>query len=138
MMWKLGLWPPNSFSGNICFEYSVLCFCSVFCFSVFCSLVQHLHVEGLTSFSEEHHCSAPVGSMGDWKRPSSYRRKANIEQRIIEKRCFLGPTRGVVGYTRPLHLSARSGIYEDPTQASILPLPPRPHPPCLCIVPPFT
>ncbi len=27
--WKLGLWPRSSFSGNICFEFSVLCFCSV-------------------------------------------------------------------------------------------------------------
>jgi hypothetical protein len=23
-VWKLGLWPCNSFSGNICFEFSVL------------------------------------------------------------------------------------------------------------------
>jgi hypothetical protein len=28
-MWKVGLWPHNSFSGNICFEFSVLCLCSV-------------------------------------------------------------------------------------------------------------
>ncbi len=28
-MWKLGLWPRNLFSGNICFEFSVLCLCSV-------------------------------------------------------------------------------------------------------------
>jgi hypothetical protein len=27
-MWKLGLRPCNSFSGNICFEFSVLCLCS--------------------------------------------------------------------------------------------------------------
>ncbi len=27
-MWKLGLMPHNSFSGNICFEFSVLCLCS--------------------------------------------------------------------------------------------------------------
>ncbi len=26
-MWKLGLWLRNSFSGNICFELSVLCVC---------------------------------------------------------------------------------------------------------------
>ncbi len=26
-MWKLGLWLRNSFSGKICFEYSVLVFC---------------------------------------------------------------------------------------------------------------
>jgi hypothetical protein len=26
-MWKLGLWPLNSFSGNICFEFSVLVLC---------------------------------------------------------------------------------------------------------------
>ncbi len=30
-MWKLGLWPRNSFSGNICFEFSVLVLCSVLC-----------------------------------------------------------------------------------------------------------
>jgi hypothetical protein len=27
-MWKLGLRPCNSFSGNICFEFLVLCLCS--------------------------------------------------------------------------------------------------------------
>jgi hypothetical protein len=26
-MWKLGLRPCNSFSGNICFRFSVLCLC---------------------------------------------------------------------------------------------------------------
>ncbi len=34
-MWKLGLWPRNSFSGNICFEFSVL---------VLCSAVQIFHI----------------------------------------------------------------------------------------------
>ncbi len=28
-MWKLGLRPHNSFSGNIYFEFSILCLCSV-------------------------------------------------------------------------------------------------------------
>ncbi len=32
-MWKLGLSLRNSFHGNICFEFSVLCLCSVFLFS---------------------------------------------------------------------------------------------------------
>jgi hypothetical protein len=27
-MWKLGLWPRNSFSGNICFQFSALVLCS--------------------------------------------------------------------------------------------------------------
>ncbi len=27
-VWKLGLTPHNSFSGNICFEFSVLCLCT--------------------------------------------------------------------------------------------------------------
>ncbi len=27
-MWKLGVWPSNSFSGNICLEFLVLCLCS--------------------------------------------------------------------------------------------------------------
>ncbi len=27
-IWKLGLWPRNSFSGNICFQFSVLVLCS--------------------------------------------------------------------------------------------------------------
>ncbi len=31
-MWKLGLRPSNSFSGNICFEFSELCLCSVYLF----------------------------------------------------------------------------------------------------------
>jgi hypothetical protein len=30
-MWKLGLWPRNSFSGNICFEFLVLFLWSVGC-----------------------------------------------------------------------------------------------------------
>ncbi len=30
-MWKLGLRPPNSLSGNIYFEFSVFCLCSVPC-----------------------------------------------------------------------------------------------------------
>ena len=33
-MWKLGLWPSNSFSGKICFEFSTLCLCSAVCRSV--------------------------------------------------------------------------------------------------------
>jgi hypothetical protein len=28
-LWKLGLPPRSSFSGNMCFEFSVLCLCSV-------------------------------------------------------------------------------------------------------------
>ncbi len=28
-MWKLGLRPRNSFPGNMCFEFSILCLCSV-------------------------------------------------------------------------------------------------------------
>ncbi len=31
-IWKLGLWPRNSFSWNICFEFSVLVLCSVACY----------------------------------------------------------------------------------------------------------
>ncbi len=27
-MWRLGLWPRSSFSGNICFQFSILVFCS--------------------------------------------------------------------------------------------------------------
>jgi hypothetical protein len=33
-MWKLGLWSHNSFSGNICFEFSVLVLCVVGCAGV--------------------------------------------------------------------------------------------------------
>ncbi len=29
-MWKLGLWPRNSFSGNIYFKFSVMVFCSLY------------------------------------------------------------------------------------------------------------
>ncbi len=28
-MWKLGLWPRNSFSGNVCVDFSALVLCSV-------------------------------------------------------------------------------------------------------------
>jgi hypothetical protein len=28
-MWKVGLWPRNSFSGNICFQFLALVLCSV-------------------------------------------------------------------------------------------------------------
>ena len=31
-MWKLGLRPCNSFSGNICFKFSLLCLCSEWSF----------------------------------------------------------------------------------------------------------
>jgi hypothetical protein len=37
LVWKLRLWPRNSFSGNICFEFSVLCLCSG-CQKVKCEL----------------------------------------------------------------------------------------------------
>jgi hypothetical protein len=33
IMGKLGLRPRNSFSGNICFEFSVLCLCTLQCLS---------------------------------------------------------------------------------------------------------
>jgi hypothetical protein len=33
-MWKLGLRPRYSFSGNICFKFSAFCLCSVLHFSV--------------------------------------------------------------------------------------------------------
>jgi hypothetical protein len=35
-MWKLGLRPHNSFSGNICFDFSVLFLCSAVCLFIFC------------------------------------------------------------------------------------------------------
>ncbi len=38
-MWKLGLRPRNSFSGNSCFEFSVLCLCSVMVIPIICSPV---------------------------------------------------------------------------------------------------
>jgi hypothetical protein len=34
-MWKFGLWSPNSFSGNICFEFSVLVLCGVLLYCLF-------------------------------------------------------------------------------------------------------
>ncbi len=37
-MWKLGLWPRNSFSGNICFKFLVLDLCNVFHFLLACHL----------------------------------------------------------------------------------------------------
>ncbi len=37
-MWKLGRRLPNSFSGNICFEFSVLCLCSAFLLTLFSGL----------------------------------------------------------------------------------------------------
>ncbi len=42
-MWKLGLRPQNSISGNICFEISVFCLCSV------CPYYRHVRgeVEGV-------------------------------------------------------------------------------------------
>ncbi len=43
-MWKLGLWPRNSFSGNICFESSVLFLCSAM--SLYCGLTCTLQMRG--------------------------------------------------------------------------------------------
>ncbi len=52
-MWKLGLWLRNSFSGNICFKFSVLCFCSVL-FQHHTSYIPYSLT--LSSF----HCSLPL------------------------------------------------------------------------------
>ncbi len=41
-MWKLGLRPRNSFSGNVCFKFSAFCLCSVY-------------VEYIKNFMREHH-----------------------------------------------------------------------------------
>ncbi len=38
-MWKFGLLPCNSFSGNICFEFSVFVLCSVVLLDTVCSLL---------------------------------------------------------------------------------------------------
>ncbi len=40
-MWKLGLRPRYSFSGNICFEISVFCLCSVW---IFIFDTDHAHI----------------------------------------------------------------------------------------------
>ncbi len=39
-MWKMGQRPRNSFSGNICFQFSVLVLCSAFSKSTFASLFE--------------------------------------------------------------------------------------------------
>ncbi len=64
-MWKLGLWPRNSFSGNICFEFSVLFLCSadkitLNLFSFVPKLAEiSLGFIGLT-YEEDVECIAPV------------------------------------------------------------------------------
>ncbi len=47
-MWKLGLRPRNSFSGNICFKFSVLCLCSVLRFHLKLFSIFILHLPYLT------------------------------------------------------------------------------------------
>jgi hypothetical protein len=43
-MWKLRLWPRNSFYGNLCFELSVLGLCSVHCTVIlYISFLIHTH-----------------------------------------------------------------------------------------------
>jgi nitrate reductase gamma subunit len=46
-MWKLGLWTRNSFSGNICFEFSVLVLCSELQFSISILLAVYGHSRGI-------------------------------------------------------------------------------------------
>jgi hypothetical protein len=46
--WKLGLRPHNSFSWNICFEFSVLCLCSAF-------LILRVHLQFFVAFGLKVH-----------------------------------------------------------------------------------
>ncbi len=50
-MWKLGLWPRNSFSGNICFKFSVLVLCSASCVSSNGQLMRISHFWPLVKLS---------------------------------------------------------------------------------------
>ena len=51
-MWKLGLRPRYSFSGNICFKFSAFCLCSAPLFSHYCAFIQSLYY--LCSFCPAH------------------------------------------------------------------------------------
>ncbi len=49
-MWKLALWPRNSFSGNICFNFSVLVLCSVYIIDKWAANYKVLHCASAVSW----------------------------------------------------------------------------------------